>query len=167
MMAATAGMVVWWIAMELLASRLRGATMPLLLTITSMVAATVITNAHSQAYGQLAAGLGAALAAVTVLAFWLRGLTLARGGVLAVAAILLGLLLCGHHYADLGQRDLILLAAAPLTAWIAEIPPLARKPKSRWIIRFAVVVIVLAIPFIPAAKGLRQTMQEQQQAYPY
>jgi hypothetical protein len=167
MMAATAGSIVWWIGMEMLVSRLRGTTMPLILTITTMVSAAVIANAHSQAYGQLAAGLGAALAAITVLSLYLRGLTLARGGMLAIAAILLGLLLCAHHYADLGLRDLIFLAAAPLCAWIAEIPPLARKPKPRLAVRLVAVLIVLAIPFIPAAKGLKQTMQEQQESYQY
>jgi hypothetical protein len=166
MMAATACMIVWWIAMEMLASRLRGTSFPLILTLTSLVSAAVVANAHSQAYGQLAAGLGAALAAITVMSLWLRGVTLARGGVLAVAAILLGLLLCAHHYADLGQTDLILLAVAPLVAWVGEIRPIAKKPIARASIRLLAVLIVLAIPFIPAAKGLHQTMQEQQLEIP-
>lgn len=168
--AAAAGMVIWWAAMDILASRMRGPALPLLLAITSLASAAVLVNARSQAYGQLAAALGFALVGTMVLGFWLKGATLSRGGIPAVAAIALGLLICGFHYADLALRDLILLAAAPLTAWLGEFLPgkwPGKWAKTRFAVRLIALLVVLAIPLVPALKGLMETMKEQQESYQY
>ncbi|MEO6437010.1 MAG: hypothetical protein ABIP55_14805 [Tepidisphaeraceae bacterium] len=161
-----AGAVAWLGLMEALASRVKGATLPLLLWICAVGAALAVINAHSLLLGQLVGTVAAALGAIALLGLWFRNLTLARGGVLALAVVLLGLILCGHLYADLSQRDLILLAAAPLMAWAGELPFLKRGGV-RFAVRLIAVLLVLAIPLVPALKGLQQTMQEQTDAYSY
>jgi hypothetical protein len=73
--------------------------------------------------------------------------------------VLLGVVLAGHYFADLSMLDLILLAAAPLGAWVGEIPVFKSK-RPRFAARIVAVLIILASPLVPALKGLRETMQE-------
>jgi hypothetical protein len=163
---AAGGMILWWIAVESLASRVTGMTMPLVLSITALASGAALMNAGSQAFGQLAGAIGVTLAAIAVMLLWMRGATISHGGVLAVAVLLLGLLICGQFY-DLSLSHLILLAAAPLTAWLGEIKPLDRKPFIRFGVRMVALLIVLAIPLVLAIKGLKKTMNDQTESYQY
>jgi len=158
--------LLWWVLTEGLATRVRGAALPLLLTICASVAALVLVNAHSLLLGQLAGAVAATLGAMTALGFYFRNLSLARGGVLALAVVFVGVVLCGHLFADLTMTDLTLLLAAPLTAWAGELRFLKRGGV-RLAVRLVAVLIVLAIPLVPALKGLRETMQEQTDSYSY
>jgi hypothetical protein len=161
-----AGLVAWWLLMDRLASRVRGASVPVVLMITAAVAALAITDAHSLFLGQLAGASAAALGAIGAAGLWFRKLSIARGGVLAVAVVLMGVVLAGHHFADLSMTDLILIVAAPLAAWVGELPVI-KRPSARFAARIAAVLIVLLIPLVPALNGLRETMREQTEAYVY
>jgi hypothetical protein len=163
-----AGMIVWWVLMEVLSARVKGAaaTLPLILTIAASVAAVAIVNAHSLLLGQLAGSIAAALGAITVLGTWFKKLTLSRGGLLTLTVVLLGVILAGHLFADLSRLDLILLGVAPLAAWAGELPPWKGK-RRRFAVRVIAVLLVLLIPLVPALRGLRATLQEQTDSYMY
>ena len=162
-----AGMIVWWVLMEALAARPKGvaAALPLILTITASVAALTIVNAHSMLLGQLAGSIAAALGAITLLGVWFKKLSLARGGVLTLTIVLLGVILAAHFFADLSRLDLILLGVAPLAAWAGELP--WKGKRTRFAVRVIAVLVVLLIPLVPALRGLRATLQEQTDSYMY
>jgi hypothetical protein len=161
------GMVVWWLLMDRLAARPKAAAaaLPLILTITASVAALTLVNAHSVFLGQLAGASAAALGAMTVAGLRFRKFSLARGGVLTLTIVLLGVILAGHFFADLSRLDLILLGVAPLAAWLGELPMKGRR--TRFAVRVIAVLLLLLIPLVPALKGLRETMQEQTDSYMY
>ena len=166
-MAVIAGcMVVWWFLVDRLAARSKGPAVPLVLMITASVAALALVNAHSLFLGQLAGACAAALGAIMVAGLWFKNLTIARGGVLSLTVVLLGVVLAGHYFADLSMLDLILLAAAPLAAWVGEVK-LIKSKRARFATRVMAVLLVLTIPLVPALKGLRETMQEQTDSYVY
>ena len=161
------GMVAWWLLLDRLAGRSKSgaAALPLILTITAAVAALAIVNAHSLFLGQLAGASAAVLGTITVAALWFKKLSLARGGVLTLAVVLLGVILASHFFSDLSRLDLILLMAAPLGAWLGELPLKSRR--TRIAVSVVAVLLILLIPLIPALKGLRETMQEQTDSYMY
>jgi hypothetical protein len=80
---------------------------------------------------------------------------------------LLGLVLCGYFFADLTPTELLILAAAPLTLWAGEIPPLRRRPWARFIVSAVLMLAVLSVAVISAAKGVKRTMDEQTESYQY
>ena len=162
-----AGMVVWWLLMERLATRTKGAaaTLPLILTICASVAAITLVNAHSMFLGELAGASAAALGAIMVAALWFKKLSLARGGMLALSVVLVGVILAGHFFADLSKLDLILLSVAPLAAWLGELP--MKSHRTRFTVRLVAVLLILLIPLVPALKGLRETLKEQTDSYTY
>jgi hypothetical protein len=159
-------LVAWWLLTDRLATRLTGPTLPLVLMLTASVAALALVNAHSLLLGQLAGASASACGVMWVSGFVFRKQSLARGGVLALTVVLLGVILAGHYFADLSMLDLILLAAAPLGAWVGE-APVFRSKRPRFAARLVAVLIILAIPLVPALKGLRETMQEQTDSYTY
>jgi hypothetical protein len=105
---------------------------------------------------------------VALAAAWSGGASLARGGILAGAVLLLGLLLGGRFLADLSTRDMALLAAAPLAAWAGEIPGLGKGNSwKRNAVRIVAVLAICALPAFDAAKGLKETLREQTESYQY
>src|SRR5688572_26257053 len=166
--ASTLAMTAWWLAMESLARRGRGASLPLLLGMVVGVSGLAIINAHSATMGQAAGSVAIPLLVVSLAALWSRGASLARGGMLAVTVQLLGLLLFAHLFLDMPARDAVLLAVAPLAAWAGELPRLG-KPDSwkRLALRTVAVLAVLALPAISAVRGLQSTLNEQYESYAY
>jgi hypothetical protein len=162
-----AAFVAWWLLTDRLAARVTGPTVPLVLMITASVASmTLVGSAHSMFMGQLAGAVAAACGVMWVLGFFFRKQSMARGGVLALVVALLGVILAGHYFADLSMLDAILLALAPVTAWVGEVP-VFRSKRPRFAARLVAVLVVLAIPLVPAAKGMRDTMREQTESYTY
>ncbi|MEA2734438.1 MAG: hypothetical protein QOE14_889, partial [Humisphaera sp.] len=159
-------MIVWWLAIDRLSARVRGPAIPVLLTIYAGATIPILVNAHSQTFGQFAAASAAALAGIAIMSFWFRDLSLARGGVLALTIVLLGVVACAHFYLNLSLRDAVLVFVAPIGLWAGEIVPTRSKA-----VRFAVAAVVmlgiLAIPLVPALSGLKQMMQEQTDSYSY
>jgi hypothetical protein len=161
-------MVAWWIAMELLARRSRAGWLPMLLALVVGVSGLAVINAHSRQLGMLTGGVAIPLFVVALAAAWAGEASLPRGGMLAVAVLLLGLLLAGRFLADLAIRDVLLLAIAPLAAWAAEAPGLGRRDSwTRTIVRVVAVLAVLALPAFETVKGLQETLREQTESYQY
>jgi hypothetical protein len=108
------------------------------------------------------------LLAIAAVALWLNELTLARGGILALAIAGLGTLWCGYLFADVKPIEVVLLMAAPLFAWVGALPWVRSwRPWLRLALCFGLVMGVVAIAVVPAAKGLRQTMKEQMESTEY
>jgi len=161
-------MVAWWIAMEALARRTRGGSLPLLLGIVVGLAGLTIINAHSRQLGMLTGGVAIPLFVVAAAATWAGGASLARGGALAIAVLLFGLLLAGRFFADLSLLDLTLLALAPLAAWAGELPRLGRPDSwRRVLVRSIAVLAVVGFTAVTTLAGLQRTMQEQTESYSY
>lgn len=159
--------VVWWFATDRLAARAQGPGLPILLGLFGACAALVLTNSGTQSFGQIAAGAGVAVGVVGLTGLWFRRLSLAHGGVLALTITLMAMLLCGHLLAEVTWRDVIILAIAPLTLWIGQLPPLRRRAWLGFITTGIAMAIVVSIAAAPAIKGLMQTMKEQTESYQY
>jgi len=160
-------MVAWYFAMEWLARRRPGGGLPLLLSAAAGSAALVLVDSGSMSLGQITGGIALPLLVLAAAGWWFRDLSLARGGALAVAVTLLGMLLAGYYYAELTPRNLAILAGAPLAAWLAEIPPLRRRPRAGFAVAAVVTLAVLTIAVAPAIKGLHKTMKEQTESTAY
>jgi len=169
-MGAAAGMIVWWAGMEVLARRGRGGSLPLLLALVVGVAAIAIINARIASLGRITGAMVVPLVIVSLAGAWSRGASVARGGMVAMAVLLGGLLVCGRLLSPdpLSLGELALLALAPLAAWAGEIPG-SGKPDSwkRFAVRAAAVLIVIALPALNAARELQATLDEQTESYSY
>jgi hypothetical protein len=161
-------MIAWWLAMETLARRSRAGWLAAILAMVVGISGLAIINAHSRQLGMLTGAVAFPLLIVALAAAWSGGASLARGGILAGAVLLLGLLLGGRFLADLSTRDMALLAAAPLAAWAGEIPGLGKGNSwKRNAVRIVAVLAICALPAFDAAKGLKETLREQTESYQY
>jgi hypothetical protein len=158
----------WWGAMELLARRGRGGSVPLLIGVVVGLTGLAMINNHSATLGQAAGSVSIPLFVIALAALWSRGASLARGGMLATTLLLLGLLLFAHLFLDMPARDAAVLALAPLALWLGELPGLG-KPDSwkRVAVRTVAVLAVIALPAIVTINGLRATLNEQTDSYSY
>jgi hypothetical protein len=164
-----AALVGWWVATELVAERLRGPALPLWLAAAAGSAALVLADSGTQTMGQIAGALAVALAAVGVMAFRLRDLTLAGGGVLVTGVLLVGLLVCHetHYFGDVRTLDaLALVAAAPVALWVLQLLP-RKRPWLRYVVSGALLSGILSTAVVPAVRGLQHTMQEQLESTSY
>jgi hypothetical protein len=162
------GMVTWWLAMEALARRSRAGVLAAILALVIGISGLAVINAHSRQLGMLTGALAFPLLIVALAAAWSGGASLARGGILALAVLLLGLLLGGRFFADLSTRDMALLAVAPLAAWAGEIPGLGKaNSRKRIAVRIVAVLAICALPAFDAAKGVQETLREQTESYQY
>jgi hypothetical protein len=160
--------VVWWIVMSMLASRMHGGLLPLLLSGVFGGAALVLVDGGTQRLGQIEGAVAIVLLAIAAVSLWLNELTLARGGILALTIVALGTLWCGYLYADVKPIDVMILMVAPMFAWVAVLPWIRSwRPWVRFAVCFVLVMGVVAIAVVPAAKGLRQTLKEQMESTQY
>ena len=162
------GLTLWWALMEPLATRYRAFMLPLVLSGVAGGAALVIADNGWRDFGVIEGGIAVMLLAVALLALWLRNLSLASGGILTITFVVLGLLVSAYLYADVKWPQIVILAIAPLFAWVEMLPVIrSRKPWQRFAIVAVLVLAVIAIAAVPAAQGLRKTMQEQSESYMY
>ncbi len=165
-----AAIVAWWAAMEPLARRGRGGSLPLLLAIVIGITGLAIIDGGIRTLGEATGSIAFPLIVIAAAATWSRGASIARGGTLVLAGLFGGLLICGHllGYPGVPLLHVALLALAPLAAWAGELPGLG-KPDSwkRFAVRTAAVLAVLALPAITAITGLKGTLDEQYESYSY
>lgn len=143
--------ICWWLAVETLAERSPGATVPLLLTLLSTVAALILSMAwHIQTSAALAGSLAAMSAAALVFCFWRSRIPFSRGLAHAIVLILQILLVHGYFYTDDALTSsqeawFALFLASPLLAFIGDVPPLCRvRPSRKVFARVLPVAILLA-----------------------
>lgn len=160
-----AALSVWWLAMELLARRSPGAGLPILLAFFAGVAALVLVDSGIQSFGQMAGAVAIVVGVMGLAGLWFRNLSLAGGGMLALAILLMGLIVAASVY--MKTRDLVALSIAPLMLWAGQLPRINRKPWRRFVVGGIAMLVVLSVALVPALKGLRHTMQEQTESYNY
>jgi hypothetical protein len=151
----------WWVLMEMLTSRVRGGSVPFFLSIVVGGAALVLVNADSQRLGQFAGAVGVALLVASLIAFWGRDASFARGPLLVVLVLMLGMFVSGKFFASMTIGEMFVLAAAPLAMWVGEVRAVRKRGWTRFAVAGVCVLIVLSIALAPAIMGLRQTMKEQ------
>jgi hypothetical protein len=152
--ALAATMFAVWSAMERLAERRRGASIPLVWMVALSGAAVVFERANSISLAQQAGALTACFGAAWVLALW-RSPKVSLSGAMPVAMVAWsGLLLGAHYYAFPGLALLptLLLAVAPAAAWAGELGWLRGRPaRIRWAVRIAAVALPVAVAVATAA----------------
>ena len=141
-------MVVTWGLMETLARRQCGASMPIILCLTTAAAANIIAI-EITTFSQLAGVLAAAIAPCMAIS-WFRGqASLAHGPVLIFVLILSSLLLhsyFGYTSDTVPLASFVIVLLAPLAAWVGEFPPvLSWRPWQATLVRVGAVAILLII----------------------
>jgi hypothetical protein len=120
------GILFAWTSLEGLATHRSTAVLgPALLVVAESTAAALLLSG-SVVLGRVGGGLAAALGAVWVLSWWLPDQSLSRGGTPVLTATIAALLIVGVVYSGLGLAPAILLAAAPLAAWLGFAGPARR-----------------------------------------
>jgi hypothetical protein len=117
------------LAMEPIARRRAGASVPLALAIAFAGASALILQAANATMSLIAAGSAAACGAVVAIAWWNPAVSIARGGELVAAANLMTTLVIAWFYArdaSLGAA-FVMLAASPLVLWLGELRCITRR----------------------------------------
>lgn len=139
-------------AIDLLARRWPGASIPLSLWVwTAGIAASLAVTGSIQ-YGHLA-GILAAVMGAGLVAAWIKPTIIFAGG--AVAALItlgLGFLLCGYFYSDLPANSALILAASPLILWLGSASFVSnRKPWLAVVMRATFIALPVALALVFAA----------------
>ncbi len=153
------GAAVLWALLEWLARRRRGASMPIIMLLVAAGGGGVMVLAGLAQFGQLAGVLAAAIGPCVLLA-WIRPqLTIGHGPVLVFTLILAALLLHGYHLYDVTAEfppiSFAIVLAAPVVAWVGELPPIVRLRAWQ-----AVLVRVVAV-MIPVGAALGMALRAQ------
>jgi hypothetical protein len=119
-------LLVGWANLEALAARRSTATVGPAVLVVAAGAGAALLLSGSLVLGQIGLGLASALGAVWLLSCWMPGLSLGRGGVPVLVATFGALLIDGQVYAFLPRSSALILAAAPLMAWVASVGPARR-----------------------------------------
>ncbi len=144
-----------WTALDRLAQARPGISMPLVLwLITSFGAGALVMGGVASA-GQLAGGIAGALGAAAVLSLVLRGFRLAHGAVGVWTLLVGGLLLQGHHFAEVPLPVVLVFGLVPLAAWIGELPGVVRR--AAWqgvVVRLIITALPLALAILIAWRAM-------------
>ena len=131
-------------ASEALARRRPGAAIPFVLGLPAVGLSVALVLGGSAFLAQLAGAVASTLGAAFVLAWWRPRLAFARGAAAIAILALFGVGLCGTFYNDLEPRAALCCAAAPLTAWVAELLPARRAARAR-LVRLVAVALPVAV----------------------
>jgi len=145
----TALYVLVWACLVHLAERRSGASMPLVAWLTVAALSTVAALTGSARIGQLGGGLAAGLGAAVVLAWWRPRLSLGRGAAGVVTLVLFGLGANAHFYSYTAALDVLLVAAAPACALLAELGPLrSRSDRGRTALALGLAALPIAVALV-------------------
>lgn len=147
--AATAIVLVSWLAMQQLARSTPGPTVALVLGIVCAGWAVMLVTWHIIRSGELAGTLAILCAAAAVVSIWRRRISLAGGGVSAIVLLLLGLAVHGYFYTDdtfstAQQARTAILLAAPLLAFTGDLPGI-RRARPGWRLAARLLAVVVAV----------------------
>ncbi|MBI1923763.1 hypothetical protein HYR99_05885 [Candidatus Poribacteria bacterium] len=119
-------LLLFWGGLDALVKRLSGVSLPLTLLIVAAGGSVVLGLSGSLLLGQLEGALAAALGVSLVVAWWRPAMSLARSALPVVTVLLAGLWMAGYFYAQVPAASALLLAVAPMAAWVGQIPSMRR-----------------------------------------
>jgi hypothetical protein len=155
---------VWWLAMESLAERAPGITVPLVLGIIATGTALTLLSWHILISAMLAGAVGTFCGAAFVIAAWHRRMCLGAGGVTALVILLLAVMVHAFFYTpdtfSSSQYALTaILLASPLLALAGDLPGV-RNWKPGWRLIARVIPVILAVGTV-ASVGMRNYLTDQ------
>lgn len=157
----------WWIAIDALSHDSRGASVPRDLLIVTASSALVLMMSGSKLLGLLGGSLAASLAVFVAVGLFAE-LSMARGGVLVLATLLSGLLICGLFYASLSRGNaVLLLLAAVLTAAGRFRPVRNLTGWKQHVVRIVLVSVPAGLALALAAAEFAKSMSESGSGYSY
>jgi hypothetical protein len=142
-----------WVLLVLLARRSPGASLPIALAL--VVGGASMANMLSAylAGGQAGLPLSAALLGASIVALVMPDASRSIASIGVAVVGLSSLLVIGHFFGELRTDHAVLLFAAPLLAWIPELPRLRGLPSwGRGLLRVLLVGIVVSVVFADAAR---------------
>lgn len=142
------GLMVFTRLMHRLARRVRGATLAGVMMVAGTAGGIVLVCSSNARLGQLAGVLTAATGGAFVSGLLRPEMSFSGGGVRVTTLLLAALLVLGYFndYTELPAMTFPLVAAAPLAAWVGQLPPIRRlRPWQRFIARIVAVLIPSAI----------------------
>ncbi len=151
----TIGLIAFWTSIDVLAERVSGASMSLVLLAVAAGGASVLFVSGSALLAQRCGVIAAMLGACLVIGWWCPVMSLARGAVPVVAVVVGGLWISGYLYAEVPPWSAILLAVAPSAAWVGHLRRLRRL--AGWqvaVVRFAAVLVVVGAAWGVAYKAM-------------
>lgn len=132
--------------LERLATKRRGASLPLSLWLFCAATSVAYTMSGSALLGQLTGALAAVFGAAIVLAWWAPGLSLAAGALTVFAPVYVGLLIQAHFYSELPLLSAVLLYLTPFCLWLGEARRVYyMKPWKAALTRLAIIVGPLCV----------------------
>jgi hypothetical protein len=150
--------------LEPLARRNHNPAMPIILLLLAGAGMIVELDGTSALLGISCFPLVAATLGLLISYPLLLDRDLSRAAVPAFVLLWSAMLLYGHFWADAPWQRTILVAAAPLVAFLADIPPIRRFPPFwRATVRIILIAIPLAFAVVPAARDIRQQIIEEMQ----
>ena len=149
-----------WLATAGLARRQPSVSLPLSLMLVAGATGLTIMLSGSNTVGQPALSLAAGLAAVSLIGLLWRGRHGAAGAIDGAWPVTAGLIVIGVVFSELDLINALLLGAAPLLAWVGELPTLKqRKPWQRGLVQLLLVAVPLAVALARAMMTFQSEME--------
>ena len=143
-----------WAATAGLGRRTERASLPIVLLVAATGLALCSGLSGSALIAQTVGVLCACLGAAMIVAFWRPGFRLDTGDLTFVVLVLFALGLCARFFSELPGVDALLLCAAPLAAWVGELPFLRdRSPAQRGLARCLAAALPVGIAVSRAILG--------------
>jgi hypothetical protein len=161
--AITFATALWSALLDAQAARDSGPAFALAMTIVLGLASATIAMTGSQSLGQIGGILTAAVGAVSLFSFFLRGVSLARGGTIPIALLFVPLLAASMDgfFSNMPRHYAAGLIISPLGCWLAELPVVRRQsPVTRGSVRLLASVVPAAIVTAFATLAFRRAMAE-------
>lgn len=138
------------LTLDPLGRRWQGSTFAFTFLLTSTSCSVLLVLSGNAKFGQLAAIVAACCATSMLLSWWCHKLTLAGGAIPVIALLLPGLMFNGHfyNYSNVPPACFFLLLAAPIAAWIGQVPPIKRMRPWKGIL---ISITAILIPIIVVA----------------
>jgi hypothetical protein len=149
------GIMVWWVALEEVATRVKGPALPAALCLAFGALGLILAAYGAASLGQLAGGAAMTAGLSVLLVRWLpgSGVPVAATGTLAGVAAAIGLDASFFMQTPPRLGVFALLLLAPLGVMVGSVPLLSSRPAVRFLVRMTPVVIAVGVAIWLAAAG--------------